>query len=289
MTIPTSASGADANQAVTAEDATSTERSRSSHRAVERLKDRAAVHAAPRLIAIRDGLLVALAFSSGIYEAICYLSFGKVFTAFQTGNLVLLGVIADGTRPPAGPDRVSVVVSLVAFAAGAALAVRILKAFDGDEEVDDENVFQAWPRRVSIALGVTLVAQLAFLTVWLAAAPAEMVSHILLTLGAFGAGVQMNAIRSLHVPGVSTTAATATYISWVSGIATWSHTAPAARRLTGTLVGMVVGAFVGTWLIGHAHAYAPIVPAVVIAVVIAVASVALKQETGQPSSRAQLG
>jgi uncharacterized membrane protein YoaK (UPF0700 family) len=289
MAIPTAASGADANQGVTTAEATSKGRTRSSHRAVERLKDRAAVHATPRLIALRDGLLVALAFSSGIYEAICYLSFGKVFTAFQTGNIVLLGVVADGTRPPAGPDPVSVVVSLVAFAAGAALAVRILKAFDGDEEVDDENVFQVWPRRVSIALGVTLVMQLAFLTVWLVAAPAEMVSHILLALGAFGAGVQMNAIRSLHVPGVSTTAATATYISWVSGIATWSLTAPAARRLTGTLVGMAVGALVGTWLIGHAHAYAPILPAVVIALVIAVASLALNQETGQPSSLAQLG
>jgi len=279
MAIPTAGSVPDANRCGPPEGSTSTAAARPAKSAINRRVDLAAAHATPRLLAIRDWLLIALAFSSGLYEAICYLSFGKVFTAFQTGNLVLLGVIADGTRPPAGPDRVSVVVSLVAFAAGAALAVRILKAFDGDEEVDDKNVFQVWPRRVSIALGVTLVMQLAFLTVWLEAAPAEMVSHILLALGAFGAGVQMNAIRSLHVPGVSTTAATATYISWVSGIATWSHTAPAARRLTGTLVGMALGAFVGTWLIGHAHAYAPILPAVVIALVIAVATVALKQET----------
>ena len=28
----------------------------------------------------------------------------------------------------------------------------ILKAFNGDQETQDENVFLAWPRRVSIAL-----------------------------------------------------------------------------------------------------------------------------------------
>jgi uncharacterized membrane protein YoaK (UPF0700 family) len=236
------------------------------------------VQATPELLAVRDWLLVVLAFSSGIYEAICYLSFGKVFTAFQTGNLLLLGVFAGGIRPPFGPNPVSVVVSLVAFAAGAALAVGILKAFDGDEEVDDDDVFQVWPRRVSIALGVALVVQVGFLAVWIAAAPTREVSDILLGLSAFGMGLQMNAIRSLHVPGISTTAATATFISLASGPSTWSHKAHAARRLIGVLVSMAVGAFVGTWMLGHAHTYAPVLPVLVIAVVIAVASMTLKQD-----------
>lgn len=240
--------------------------------------DRSAAPATPALLAVRDWLLVVLAFSSGIYEAICFLSFGKVFTAFQTGNIVFLGLIAAGTRPPFGPDPDSVVVSLVAFAAGAALAVRILKAFNGDEEVDDDDVFQVWPRRVSIALRVALVVQVGFAAVWMAASPSSEVSNILLGLNAFAMGLQMNAIRSLHVPGISTTAATATFISWVSGPATWSHKAPTARRLTGVLVSMAVGAFVGDWMLGHAHTYAPVLPALVIALVIAIASVALKQE-----------
>jgi uncharacterized membrane protein YoaK (UPF0700 family) len=66
--------------------------------------DLAVAHTAPALLAVRDRLLVALAFSSGIFEAICFLSFGKVFTAFQTGNLVFLGLGVAGTRPPFGPD-----------------------------------------------------------------------------------------------------------------------------------------------------------------------------------------
>jgi uncharacterized membrane protein YoaK (UPF0700 family) len=240
--------------------------------------DRAFAHATPTLLAVRDWLLVVLAFSSGIYEAICFLSFGKVFTAFQTGNIVFLGVVAAGTRPPFGPEPVSVVISLVAFAADTALAMRILKAFNGDEEVEDNDVVQVWPRRVSIAPGVALVMQVGFLAAWMAASPPSEVSTILLGLNAFAMGLQMNAIRSLHVPSISTTAATATFISWASGTATWPHKAPAARRLIRVLVSMAVGAFVGDWMLGHAHTYAPVPPAIVIAIVIAIASVALKQE-----------
>jgi uncharacterized membrane protein YoaK (UPF0700 family) len=239
--------------------------------------DLAAAHATPALLTIRDRLLVALAFSSGVFEAICFLSFGKVFTAFQTGNIVFLGLGVAGTRPPAGPDPVRVVISLAAFAVGAALAVRILKAFNGDDEVEDSDIFEAWPRRVSLALGVALVAQAGFLAVWLTTSPSGLVSNILISLNAFAMGLQMNAIRSLHVPGISTTAATATFISLVTGITAWSHTAAAARRLTGVLVGMAAGAFVGDWMLGHAHAYAPALPVAVMAVVIAIASVTLKQ------------
>jgi uncharacterized membrane protein YoaK (UPF0700 family) len=248
---------------------------------VDRIVDRPAAHATPALLAVRDRLLVGLAFSSGIYEAICFLSFGKVFTGFQTGNIVFLGLGAAGTRPPFGPDPERVVISLVAFAAGAALAVRILKAFNGDEEVEDKDVFEVWPRRVSITLGVALVVQVGFLAVWIAAPPSSGASKILIGLNAFAMGMQMNAIRSLRVPGISTTAETATIISWVSGFATWSLKATSARRLTGVIVSMAVGAIVGDWMLSHAHAYAAVLPALVIAVVIAIASVALKQKPAQ--------
>jgi uncharacterized membrane protein YoaK (UPF0700 family) len=117
-----------------------------------------------------------------------------------------------------------------------------------------------------------------FLAVWIAASPSSDMTNILISLNAFAMGIQMNAIRSLHVPGISTTAETATIISWISGIATWSLKAPAARRLTGVLVGMAVGALVGDWMLGHMHSYAPVLPALVMAVVIAIASVALKQK-----------
>ena len=78
----------------------------------QRVPDRSAAHPPPHLLELRDWLLVALAFSAGAYEAICFLSFGKVFTGVQTGNLVFLGFIVAGTRPPVGPHPVTVVVSI---------------------------------------------------------------------------------------------------------------------------------------------------------------------------------
>jgi uncharacterized membrane protein YoaK (UPF0700 family) len=244
----------------------------------DRVVDRSAAHAAPALLEVRDWLLVALSFSTGIYEAISFLTFGKIFMGFQTGNIVLLGVGIAGTGPPAGPDAVTAVVSLAAFAVGAMVAMRILPAFDGNEAVGDDDVFQVWERPVSIALGVALVLQAGFLAGWLTTSSPAHLAYLLVALGAFAMGLQMNAIRALQVPGISTTAFTATYIAFASGIATWSLTEHAVRRLGGTIVAMVGGAFLGDWMLSHAHACAPVVPVIVTAAVIVVACVALKPE-----------
>jgi uncharacterized membrane protein YoaK (UPF0700 family) len=108
--------------------------------------------------------------------------------------------------------------------------------------------------------------------VWVTAASPADLAYILVALCAFAMGLQMNAIRSLHVPGISTTAFTATFIDLASGVATWSLTATSARRLTATMISMAAGALLGDWMLSHAHPYAPAVPAFVTAVVIAIAS-----------------
>jgi uncharacterized membrane protein YoaK (UPF0700 family) len=244
-----------------------------------RVTDRAAAHATAADLAIRDWLLVALSFATGTYEAICFLTFGKVFTAAQTGNLVLLGIGVAGTHQPAGPNPVTVLISLAGFAAGAALAMPILKAFDGDREIEDKDIFQVWSRRVSIALAIALALQVGFLVVWMTAASPANLAYILIALSALAMGLQMNAIRSLHVPGVSTTAFTAGYIDLASGLTTWSLTAHSARRLAASMICMAAGAFFGDWMLGHAHAYAPAVPVFVTAAVVVIASVALKPRT----------
>jgi uncharacterized membrane protein YoaK (UPF0700 family) len=143
-------------------------------------------------------------------------------------------------------------------------------------ELNAINVFQAWPRRVSVALAIALILQVGFLVVWMTAASPASLAYTLMALSALAMGLQMNAIRDLHVPGISATAFTATFIDLASGLATSSLTAHSARRLTATMVGMAAGAFIGDWMLGHAHRYAPVVPVAVTAVVIAIAWVALK-------------
>jgi uncharacterized membrane protein YoaK (UPF0700 family) len=255
----------------------------------DRVTDPAAAHATPAELAVRDWLLVGLSFATGIYEAICFLTFGKVFTAAQTGNLVLLGIGVAGTRQPAGPNPVTVVISLAAFAAGAMLATPILKAFGGGQPTADNQVFQAWPRRVSIALVVALILQVGFLAVWITAASPASLAYVLMALSALALGLQANAIRDLNVPGISTTAFTATFIGLFSGLATLSLTAYSARRLAATMVGVAAGAFLGDWMLSHAHRYAPVVPAAVTAVVIAIAWVAIKpRATSGPAGEQSL-
>jgi uncharacterized membrane protein YoaK (UPF0700 family) len=221
--------------------------------------------------------LCALTFAAGAYEAICFLSFGKVFTAFQTGNIVFLGLIAAGTRPPSGPDPETVIASVVAFAVGAAVAMPILRSFNGDEEIEDQDVVRVWPRRVSIALAIALVVQLGFLALWMANPQPGRVSVFLVAMNAFAVGIQMNAVRSLHVPGVSTTAATATYISLISTLVTRSLRGPGVWRLAAVLLSMALGALVGDWMLIHLHSYAPLPPVVVIALVVAIASLVFRR------------
>jgi uncharacterized membrane protein YoaK (UPF0700 family) len=252
--------------------------------------DRAAAHATPAELAVRDWLLVGLSFAAGMYEAICFLALGRVFAGFQTGNLVFLGFGVAGTRPPVGPDPVTVVISLAAFAAGAALAMPILRASGGDVKSRDlkrgHDVFPAWPRPVSIALASAVIPEAAFFAVWITAASPASRAYLLIALAAFAMGLQTNAIRSLHVPGISTTAFTATFAGLASGLATWAFTPPTARRLTTNIVSVAAGGFLGDWMLSHAHPYAPAVPAAVTAVVIVIASATLKPPVREPHTQA---
>src|SRR5438309_8162484 len=88
---------------------------------------------------IRDLLLNALAVSSGAVDAISFLSLGKVFSAFMTGNIAFLGLRVAGAS---APGWVSIVVSMAAFAAGVYISTRIVKASKGS---------RTWSPRVTIA------------------------------------------------------------------------------------------------------------------------------------------
>lgn len=215
---------------------------------------------------VRDLLLIALTFASGAADAIAFLGLGKVFSAFMTGNLVFLGLGLGGADEP-DPSRVAA--ALVAFAVGVFVAVRIVKPTKGTE---------VWPARVSIALGVTLVAQAAFLGVWVATSgrPEAVSGDVLVSLAALAFGAQSGAVMSLDVKGVFTTAATATVIMLMSDEAGWSRSAAERRRFAGVLVGLVAGATAGAALLLHARSYAAVLPLVVTAAVIGGATVVLR-------------
>jgi uncharacterized membrane protein YoaK (UPF0700 family) len=215
---------------------------------------------------IRDLLLIALTLASGAADAVAFLGLGKVFSAFMTGNLVFLGLGTVGAGPP---DVVRVVSALVAFGLGVFLAVQIVKPTKGSS---------IWPRRVSIALGVTALAQLAFLVGWLttSAHPSTAAADLLVGASAFAFGTQSGAVMSLDVKGVFTTAATATVILLASDEAGWSRSKAERRRFAGVLVGLVAGAAAAAFLLLQARIYAAILPAALTVLVVLTARLALE-------------
>jgi uncharacterized membrane protein YoaK (UPF0700 family) len=218
--------------------------------------------------AVRDLLLVGLAVCSGAVDAISYLALGKVFSAFMTGNIVFLALALTGAG---GPNVLRVGAGLAAFAAGVAMAVKIVKPAKGSA---------VWPRRVSIALGLSALAQATFLAGWIATSgrPSTGIGHVLIGISALAMGVQTGAVLLLGVPGIFTTAATATVAGLAGHLAGWAQSPNERGRLAGVLAGICVGAAGGALLLVHARSYAPLLPVIGTLLVIIAASRLLKPQ-----------
>ena len=214
-------------------------------------------------VAVRDVLLVGLACSSGAVDAIAFLGLGKVFTAFQTGNLVFLGIGAAGAG---GPDVVRVACSLAAFAAGVFAASLVVRPSKGAG---------MWPRRVTLTLAGALTAQAVFLALWVATSehPGAGTGDALAAVSALAMGLQSGAVLSLGVTGVFTTAATATLMFLMRDAAERTGArATELERCASVLLGLCGGAAMGGLLLEHARPYSPLLPMAATALVIAAAS-----------------
>ena len=232
-----------------------------------------------RELSTRDLLLNALTVSSGAIDAISFLALGKVFSAFMTGNIAFLGMRVAGAP---SPGAVAVLVSMVCFAAGVYVSTRIVRPREGAE---------TWPSPVTVALGISLIAHIAFVGVWLITdgQPPTYTARVLLGLWALAMGIQSAAVRALHVDAVFTTAATATVIYLAGDFSNWPATAVERRRLAGVLASLFVGAAVGALLLIHARLYAPVLPLVITAAVVGTAAVGLRAAPAERSERSRVG
>jgi uncharacterized membrane protein YoaK (UPF0700 family) len=228
----------------------------------------------PGDIGVRDLLLNGLTFSSGAIDAISFLTLGKVFAAFMTGNIAFLGLRLAGAG---GPGWVAIMVAMVTFSVGVYLGTLIVKP-------RGRGGSGVWPRRVTVTLGLSLLGHAGFLILWLAVGgqPSTDVAHILLGLWGVAMGMQSAAVRSLHVEGVYTTAATATFIFVMGDFVNWSESAEERRRLWGVLISLFLGALAGGLLLVHAHIYAPVLPLVATVLVVATAALAFRDRDRRP-------
>jgi uncharacterized membrane protein YoaK (UPF0700 family) len=216
---------------------------------------------------VRDLLLKALTVSSGAIDAISFLALGKVFSAFMTGNIAFLGLQVAGAG---GPGAVAILAALIGFAVGVYLSTRIVDASEGSI---------MWSGRVTVALGLSLIAHAVFLAVWFgnSGQPSDAVIPVLLASWAVAMGMQSAAVRRLHVDGVFTTAATATVIFLAGDLTDWSATVAERRRLTSVLVSLLIGSTAGGLLLVHSRLYAPLLPLAITIAVVAAAAIILPE------------
>jgi uncharacterized membrane protein YoaK (UPF0700 family) len=205
---------------------------------------------------------MALTVSSGVVDAISFIAFHKIFTAFMTGNLVFLGLGAANAFAPGGPDMVRVSVAIAAFVVGVFVAARIIRRSRGSR-----LPAQGFP----LALAGVLIAQVVFLGGWIVASgdPSDAFATGLAGIEAFAMGMQSSAVGSLDVKGVFTTAATATLVNLSREAADPRVSSTSPVRLARILVCLIVGATVGGLLFVHARLYAPVVPALATAAALA--------------------
>jgi uncharacterized membrane protein YoaK (UPF0700 family) len=186
--------------------------------------------------------LIALTFSTGLIDAVSFISLGHVFTANMTGNIVLLGFAVGGAT---GLSAARSGASLLAFMAGA--------LFGGMINIRHSGWTQTRLLKRAIVIEVVLLLMATAL-----AASARTKTEIspglaygLIVLMALAMGVRNAVVRKLAVPDLTTTVLTLT----ITGIASDSSLAgganPRWRSRVIAVITMFAGAATGAMLLRY--------------------------------------
>jgi uncharacterized membrane protein YoaK (UPF0700 family) len=208
----------------------------------------------------RDLLLVALTFAAGSVDAVALLRL-DVFTAVMTGNIVLLGLaVGQG----AFANALRSVIALVAYGAGVVAGARI---------VDAVALETHWSPKVTRALAVEWVLQLAFLIGWLltGANPDGVSAATLVAFSGVAMGIQAATARAL-APGMSTTYVTGTLTGLLSELSAMGSVSGDRRRRASIVVALALGAVAGAFALSTVPLVAPAIPLVVVGAVVLVAA-----------------
>jgi uncharacterized membrane protein YoaK (UPF0700 family) len=189
-----------------------------------------------------SSLFVLLAGIAGWIDALSFTELGKVFTSFQSGNLIFLGLAVDQGD---GELLVGAAVSLAAFLCGTAFGAYLV----GRAKVDATAIRSLVP-----ALAIQLALLTAFAICWQGfGTPAGNSAGriVLVALGAAAMGVQGAAVFALRIPGVVTNAMTATLMlgGVVLGLrARGEAAAEDASTVSGGTLAALCGAYVASAL-----------------------------------------
>ena len=208
----------------------------------------------------RDLLLVALTFAAGSVDAVALLRL-DVFTAVMTGNIVLLGLaVGQGSFG----NALRSIIALVAYGVGVVVGARIVGAV---------VIETHWSPKVTRALAVEWVLQLAFLIGWFitGANPDGVSAATLIALSGVAMGIQAATARAL-APGMSTTYVTGTLTGLLSELSALGSVSGDRRRRASIVVALALGAVAGALVLSAVPLLAPAIPLGVVGAVVLVAA-----------------
>jgi uncharacterized membrane protein YoaK (UPF0700 family) len=179
----------------------------------------------------RNALLVVLAAIAGWVDVLSFTELQRIFTSFQSGNLIFLGLSA-GTGDWSW--FAGAAVSLAAFVAGSALGAYLI----GRSRLDTPSLGALFP-----ALAAEWVLLVAFALAW------DLVGRLpLIALAAAAMGAQGAAIFTLRIPGVVTNAMTATLMlaGAVAGLRARGQAGRGESELSVPLLGLLCASYVAS-------------------------------------------
>jgi uncharacterized membrane protein YoaK (UPF0700 family) len=184
-------------------------------------------------------VLLGMTAVTGMVDAVSFLSFGNVFTANMTGNVVFLAFAIAGVP---GLSIARSGCALAAFLAGALVGGRTMANRDSDSQLP-------WTL-VAFALELALLSIATVVSIGYRGPGVSTAQlYFLIVLTGLAMGIRNATIRKLAVPDLTTTVLTLT----VTGLAADSSLAggrnPRWQRRVGSVIAMFVGAGLGAVLI----------------------------------------
>ncbi|MFD7441105.1 YoaK family protein [Streptomyces sp. NPDC059909] len=223
----------------------------------------------------------ALTMTTGMVEAVSFLALGPVFTAVQTGNMLLMSFALAGVG---GLSVSACAASLVGFTVGAVLSAR----FESYVQVSGHRWFTHALFVEAVLLAV------AALVAWGIERGGEPLSgrhYLVSALVALAMGVRNVTTLRAKVPGMPTTVTTRALAALIGGspLALDARIAPGTRnevRRAGSVTAMFAGGLLGAWMIHDDRLAPPVVVLVIAAYVLAIAlSFSFVPREGSPEPR----
>ena len=174
---------------------------------------------------------------TGLVDAVSFLSFGHVFTANMTGNIVLLA-FASTSVPQVSLARS--ITALLGFLAGAAVGGRIMAG--ASALVQLRTASSVFALEIVFLVGATL-ASLGYSGV---SSPSFLRLYAMIAFTAIAMGMRNAAVRKLAVPDLTTTVLTLTITGIAADSSLAGGTNPRLQRRIAAVVAMFAGAALGS-------------------------------------------